>query len=154
MADHRVADVIKFEGEGTNTVFIWKSPIEDFNTMTQLIVQESQEAVFFMNGLALDTFGPGRHTLETQNIPKLRGALEKLSRGRWSTDRRTPLDGSEPFHTGEDRTPYHCQVYFINMAEHMAIKWGTDSKVTYEDPEYHFPLQLGASGEMTLRVGD
>jgi hypothetical protein len=36
----------------------------------------------------------------------------------------------------------------------MAIKWGTDSKVTYEDPEYHFPLQIGASGEMTLRVED
>ena len=65
MAD--VFQIIKHEGD--NSTFIWKSPVEDFNTGTQLIVHESQEAVFFMNGQALDLFGPGRYTLETQNIP-------------------------------------------------------------------------------------
>ena len=60
-----IAQVIKYEGD--NTTFIWKHPVEDFNTGTQLIVHESQEAIFFMNGQALDLFGPGRHTLETQN---------------------------------------------------------------------------------------
>lgn len=65
----QIADVIKYEGD--NTTFIWKSPLEDFNSMTQLIVHESQEAIFFMNGQALDLFGPGRYTLETQNVPKL-----------------------------------------------------------------------------------
>lgn len=60
----QIADVIKYEGD--NTTFIWKSPLEDFNSMTQLIVHESQEAIFFMNGQALDLFGPGRYTLETQ----------------------------------------------------------------------------------------
>jgi membrane protease subunit (stomatin/prohibitin family) len=87
----KIADVIKYEGD--NTTFIWKSPIEDFNTMTQLIVHESQEAVFYMNGQALDTFPPGRHTLETQNIPLLRGALEKPTTGSRSTDGRTPTGG-------------------------------------------------------------
>ena len=53
MAD--LVDIIKYEGD--NTTFIWKHPIEDFNTGTQLIVHESQEAVFFMNGQALDLFG-------------------------------------------------------------------------------------------------
>ena len=48
----QIADVIKYEGD--NTTFIWKSPLEDFNSMTQLIVHESQEAIFFMNGQALD----------------------------------------------------------------------------------------------------
>jgi membrane protease subunit (stomatin/prohibitin family) len=139
----KLADVIKYEGD--NTTFIWKSPIEDFNMMTQLIVHESQEALFYMNGQALDLFGPGRYTLETQNIPLLRAALEKPTKGHRSSDGRTPTDA---------RTPYHCEVYFINKTEQMAVTWGTDSKVTYEDPTYHFPLQIGASGEMTLRVED
>ena len=62
-----LADIIQYEGD--NQTFIWKHPREDFNWGSQLIVHESQEAVFFMNGQALDTFGPGRHTLTTQNMP-------------------------------------------------------------------------------------
>ena len=52
-----IADVIKYEGD--NSTFIWKHPREDFNSLTQLIVHESQEAIFFMNGQALDLFSPG-----------------------------------------------------------------------------------------------
>ena len=96
----------------------------------------------------------GRYTLETQNIPLLRGFMSALSRGPFSTSGKTRLDGSGRGHTADDRTPYHCEVYFINMTEQMAVKWGTDSKVTYEDPQYHFPLQIGVSGEMTLKVAD
>ena len=64
-----IVPVIKYEGD--NSTFIWKHPSEDFNSMTQLVVHESQEAIFFMNGQALDLFGPGRYTLETQNIPRI-----------------------------------------------------------------------------------
>ena len=60
----RIADIIKYEGD--NSTFIWKHPIEDFNYGSQLIVHESQEAIFFRDGHALDLFGPGRYTLETQ----------------------------------------------------------------------------------------
>ena len=59
-----LASIIKYEGD--NSTFIWKHPIEDFNYGSQLIVHESQEAVFFRDGMALDLFGPGRYTLETQ----------------------------------------------------------------------------------------
>ena len=62
--------VIKYEGD--NETFVWKHPIEDFNYGSQLIVHESQEAVFFLNGQALDSFGPGMHTLETDNLPVLK----------------------------------------------------------------------------------
>ena len=127
----QIAEIIKYEGD--NSTFIWKHPCEDFNSLTQLIVHESQEAVFFMNGQALDLFGPGRYTLETQNIPKV-GRL--LSRN-----------------TGEN-TPFHCEVYFINKTVQMAIKWGTDSKVQYVEPTYGFPISIGASGEMSLRAED
>lgn len=126
-----IADIIKYEED--NGTFVWKHPCEDFNSLTQLIVHESQEAVFFMNGQALDLFGAGKYTLETQNIPKLGKLLNRA--------------------TG-DRTPFHCEVYFINKTEQMSIKWGTDSKVQYIDPQYGFPLTIGASGEMSLRVSD
>ena len=126
-----IAEIIKYEGD--NSTFIWKHPCEDFNSMTQLIVHESQEAIFFRNGQALDLFGAGRYTLETQNIPKLGKLLNR---------------------TTGDKTPFHCEVYFINKAEQMAIKWGTDSKVQYMEPRYGFPISIGASGEMSLRAED
>ena len=126
-----ITDIIKYEGD--NSTFIWKHPKEDFNTMTQLIVHESQEAIFMLNGEALDLFGPGRHTLETQNIPMI---------GKYLTD------------TTSGKTPFHCEVYYINKAVQMGIKWGTDSKIRYIDPNSGLPLELGASGEMNLMVID
>ena len=126
-----IADIIKYEGD--NSTFIWKHPCEDFNSLTQLIVHESQEAIFFMNGQALDLFGAGRYTLETQNIPLIGKALNRAT---------------------DDKTPFHCEVYFINKTEQMNIKWGTDSRVQYIEPTYGFPLSIGASGEMSLRAED
>ena len=67
-----LASVIKYEGD--NETLVWKHPIEDFNLGSQLIVHESQEAIFFRDGQALDLFGAGRYTLETQQLP----LLEKL----------------------------------------------------------------------------
>ncbi|MDE6635752.1 MAG: SPFH domain-containing protein, partial [Lachnospiraceae bacterium] len=49
---------------------------------------------------------------------------------------------------------FHCEVYFINKVEQMAIPWGTDSKVQYMEPTYGFPISIGAGGEMSLRVED
>ena len=61
--------VIKYEGD--NRTLVWKHPIEDFYLGSQLIVHESQEAIFFRDGQALDLFGAGRYTLETQKLPML-----------------------------------------------------------------------------------
>lgn len=124
-----IADVIKYEGD--NSTFIWKHPCEDFNLGTQLIVHESQEAIFFLDGQALDLFGPGRHTLETENLPLVGKYLDK---------------------NFDAKTPFHCEVYYINKTEQMAVKWGTDSKVQFIEPTYQFPIQIGASGEMSLRA--
>lgn len=127
----KMIDIIKYEGD--NSTFIWKHPCEDFNTLSQLIVHETQEAVLLLNGQVFDIFGPGRHTLETQNIPLLRNIIN------------IPTDG---------KTPFHCEIYFVNKADQMAIRWGTTSKIQYVDPTYHFPLSIGASGEMALSVDD
>lgn len=127
----KIIDIVKYEGD--NSTFIWKHPAEDFNIFSQLIVHESQEAFFFKDGQTLDAFGPGRYTLESQNIPIL-SSLIKLGTG------------------GE--SPFHCEVYFVNKTVQMAIKWGTDSKVHYVDPESGIPIELGASGYMNLEVLD
>lgn len=124
-----LASVIKYEGG--NDVFVWKHPIEDFNLGSQLIVHESQEALFFRDGQALDLFGAGRYTLATQNLP----ALESLY--------KLPVNSSEVFHS---------EVYFINMTTQMGIKWGTDSKVRMFDPASGLHVELGACGQFSLRV--
>lgn len=126
-----LVSVIKYEGD--NDTLIWKHPIEDFNYGSQLIVHESQEAIFFRDGQALDLFGPGRYTLETQQLP----VLEKLY--------KLPTGGN---------TVFHSEVYFINKSVQMAIKWGTPEKIRYIDPLTGVPLELGASGMMNIMVSD
>lgn len=126
-----IQQVIKYEGD--NSTFVWKHPVEDFNTTSQLIVHETQEAIFFLNGQPMDLFGAGKYTLETQNIPLLRHIIN------------IPTGGVSAF---------HCEVYFINKTEQMAIPWGTDSKVQYIEPIYGFPISIGAGGEMSLKVID
>ena len=126
--DKGLASVIKYEGP--NDVLIWKHPIEDFNMGSQLIVHESQEAIFFRDGKALDLFGPGRYTLTTQQIP----LLENLYKLPTNTE------------------VFHSEVYFVNLVVQTNIKWGTDSKVRMFDPNSGLSVDLGASGEFTLRV--
>lgn len=127
----KITEVIKYEGD--NTTFVWKHPSEDFNSLSQLVVHETQEALFMMNGQALDLFGPGRHTLETENIPLIGKIFNRVA---------------------GDTSPFHCEVYFINKTEQMAMKWGTDSKVQFMEPTYRFPMEIGACGEMSLRAED
>ena len=126
-----ILSVIKYEGD--NSTFVWKHPIEDFYYGSKLIVHESQEALFLLNGKALDLFGPGEHILETQRLPLL-NKVQSL-----------PTGGANPF---------HAEVYFINKAMQMDLKWGTSSRVRFIDPITQIPLDIGASGEMNLMVGD
>ena len=125
----RIVSVIKFEG--TNNVFAWKHPIEDFNTGSQLIVHESQEAVFYKDGKALDLFGSGRYTLETNNVPIMRASFKLPSNAE---------------------SMFHAEVYFVNLTTQMGIKWGTDSKVRLFDPASGLHIEIGACGSFNLRV--
>ena len=102
--------VIRYEGD--NDTFIWKHPIEDFNFGSQLIVHESQEAIFFKDGQALDLFTAGRYTLKTQQLPIL-GELYRLA---------------------TNDNIFHSEVYFINKTVQTAFKWGTADKVRFIDP--------------------
>ncbi len=125
-----LSELIKYEGD--NSTFIWKYPNEDFNCMTELIVHESQEAIFVANGQAADTFGPGRYKLDAENIPILTKLVNTI--------------------TGV--STFHCEVYFINKTVQMSMKWGTDTKVRFVEPTMGVPVELGASGEMNLAISD
>src|SRR3954462_15290712 len=81
---------------------------------SQLIVRESQQAVFYRDGKALDTFGPGRHTLETKNIPLLGGLIN------------LPFGG---------RPPFPAEVYFVSTRDHTDLKWGSAQPLVYRDTE-------------------
>lgn len=126
-----LASIIKYEGD--NETLVWKHPIEDFNFGSQLIVHESQEAIFFRDGQALDLFCAGRYTLQTQQLP----LLEKIY--------KLPTDTEGTFHS---------EVYFVNLATQMGVKWGTDSKVRLFDPASGLHIEIGASGEFNIRVTD
>ena len=129
-----LASIISYDGD--NETLVYKHPIEDFNMGSQLIVHESQEAVFFRDGQALDVFGPGRYELDTQKLP----LLDKLCKLYL-----IPID---------DEMTFHSEVYFVNRATQMGLKWGTDSKVRLFDPASGLHVELGASGEFSIRVVD
>jgi membrane protease subunit (stomatin/prohibitin family) len=96
----------------------------------QLIVRESQAAVFFYNGRAFDAFGPGRHTLKTANIPILTKALS-LPWGLTS--------------------PLRAEVYFTSMRVFPDLKWGTRDPVAFRDAELGL-IRLRAFGMFNIRI--
>ncbi|MDR2301623.1 MAG: SPFH domain-containing protein [Deltaproteobacteria bacterium] len=126
-----VIDLVKYNGP--NSVFAWKFPSEELSTWTQLIVAESQEAVFFKGGQALDVFGPGRHTLSTANVPILAG-LFKL-----------PFGGQSPF---------TAEVWFVNKAHSLDIKWGTPSPIQLQDPKFGVMIPVRSFGQFGIRIAN
>src|SRR5215212_3246014 len=104
----------------------------EFRLGSQLIVRESQVAVFFRDGKALDVFGPGRHTLSTQNIPLLANLLS------------IPFGGKSPF---------RAEVVFVNMADFIGMKWGTPQPVTFRDADLGM-VRLRANGTYSMAVAD
>ncbi|MBE5745142.1 MAG: SPFH domain-containing protein [Clostridiales bacterium] len=121
------------EQEMTNEQLVVRNHIEDFNTKSQLIVYESQEALFYKNGQALDLFGPGKHTLTTENVPIIKKIFGAIFGGK---------------------TPFPCDVYFINKVNVLDIVWGTDAPIELEDPKYPMIVGVRANGQTGIRVID
>lgn len=104
----------------------------EFRLGSQLVVMESQEAVFFRDGKALDAFGPGRHTLETANIPLLTSFLS------------LPFGGKSPF---------RAEVYFVSTKVFTSLKWGTPEPILFRDPELAM-VRIRGFGTFAIRVTD
>jgi membrane protease subunit (stomatin/prohibitin family) len=104
----------------------------DIKMGAQLVVRESQAAVFFRDGRALDTFGPGRHTLSTMNVPLLTKAL------------------SLPFGFN---SPFRAEVVFVNLKTFANQKWGTSEPIPFRDAELSM-VRLRAFGMFSFRVAN
>jgi excisionase family DNA binding protein len=111
----RIFDVIEYPDEMQDEI-VHRFPeqgIGDYRIGSQVIVRESQAAVFFRDGNALDVFRAGRHTITTANIPLLINLIGKAF---------------------NDRTPFPAEVYFVSMKEFANEKWGTPQPIIVRNP--------------------
>lgn len=111
----RVFDVIEYPDEMKDEL-VHRFPEKgsgDFRIGSQVIVRESQTAIFFRDGAALDVFKAGRHTIATANIPLLVGLIGKAF---------------------GDRTPFTSEVFFVSMREFLDRKWGTPQPIPMQTP--------------------
>ncbi|MCI0414178.1 SPFH domain-containing protein [bacterium] len=123
-------EVIQWK-EDTGEDMVWRFPGSDEIKMgAQLIVSESQAAVFFRDGKALDVFTAGRHTLSTMNLP----LLTKLM--------------SWPFGF---KSPFQAEVYFVSRRIFTNQKWGTREPVVFRDTEFKM-VRLRSFGVFSMRV--
>ena len=112
---------------------VYKFPSESLVLGSQLIVNKSQEALFFKGGNALDVFGPGTHTLSTANIP----ILQKLI--------NLPFGG---------QTPFTAEVYYINKVGKLDMKWGTTTPFQITEPRYQIIVKVRAFGQFGIKISD
>jgi membrane protease subunit (stomatin/prohibitin family) len=104
----------------------------DFRLGSQVIVRESQNAVFYRDGKSLDMFGPGRHTITTANLPSSASVMS--------------------FFTGGNNV-FTAEVYFVNMREFTDLKWGTPQPISLRDSELGFARVRGF-GQYTMQISD
>ncbi len=130
----RVFDIVEFVDESGSEIVhrIPERGSGDFRIGSQVIVRDSQAAVFFRDGNALDVFGPGRHTIATANIPLLVNYVGKAFSGQ---------------------TPFKAEVFFVSLREFTDLKWGTPTPITIKDPELGM-ARVQARGSYAIQVTD
>ncbi len=132
----RIFDVVEYPNEMVDEIvhrFPETGPA-DLRMGSQIIVRESQRVVFFRDGNALDTFGPGRHTIATYNIPKVIDFIGKAF---------------------NDRTPFVAEVYYVSMKEFADRKWGTPQPIIVRNPGMGLGVALlQAFGSYSFQVKD
>lgn len=126
-----IIDVIKYDGPPD--VFAWKHPNQEMGTWTQLIVNESQEAILYKGGQAMDRFTAGRHTLSTANIPIISNIVN------------LPFGGKSPF---------TAEVWFVNKLHSLNIKWGTRAPLQLQDPKYQMFVLVRSYGQFGIQIDD
>lgn len=124
--------MIRWAPDDYTTIYAYRYPETNLSTYTQLVVQESQEAILFSKGQIVGKFGPGKHTLNTENLPILRNLFG------------IPFGGKNPF---------TAEVWFVNKTTPYNIDWETDS-MSIHDADYNTQLPLVSKGRYGLRITD
>ncbi len=127
-----IIDLVRWAPQGNQTIYAYRFPETNLSTYTQLIVQESQEAILFSKGQIVGKFGPGKHTLNTENLPILR-SLYGL-----------PFGGKNPF---------TAEVWFVNKLQPYNIDWSID-RMDIHDADYNTGIPLVAKGRYGLKITD
>jgi membrane protease subunit (stomatin/prohibitin family) len=132
-AKAELLDIIEWLDDSNDTL-VWRFPRFDneIKYAAQLIVRQSQAAVFVHTGRIADVFTPGRHRLVTENLPAL----------------TTLMGWKYGFHS-----PFKAEIYFVNTRNFTNLKWGTKNPVIIRDPELG-PVRLRAFGTYVVRVAD
>ena len=132
----RIFDVIEHPSEMKDEI-VHRFPemgIGDYRIGSQVIVREAQAAVFFRDGIALDVFRGGRHTIATANIPKVIDFIGKAF---------------------NDRTPFPAEVYFVSMKEFANEKWGTPQPIIVRNQGFGLGVALlQGFGTFSFQVKD
>lgn len=133
----RVFDVIEYPNEMRDEI-VHRFPETgpgNFRIGSQLIVRESQTAVFFRDGNAMDVFGPGRHTIVTYNIPVL---IDFIGRTLFN-----------------EKQPFPAEVYFVSMREFVDRKWGTPQPIIVRNPNMGLGVALlQGFGTYSFQIND
>lgn len=126
-------DIIEWLDKGHETM-VWRFPRHknEIKNGAQLIVRESQLAVFVDQGRIADVFAPGRYVLSTQNLP----ILSTLKGWKYGFN-----------------SPFKAEVYFVSTKTFTARKWGTKNPIMLRDPEFG-PIRLRAFGNYAIKVTD
>lgn len=124
-------DVVIWDGDPD--IYAWKFPEDNLSTKTQLVVNESQEAVLFSKGKLVGKFSAGKHTLDTENLPLLRELYG------------IPFGGTNPF---------TAQVWFVNKTISLDVKWGTPTPIQLRDPEFKIMVPVRAFGQFGIQIAD
>lgn len=127
-----IIDLVRWTPQGNQTIYAFRFPETNLSTYTQLIVQESQEAILFSKGQIVGKFGPGKHTLNTENLPILR-SLYGL-----------PFGGKNPF---------TAEIWFVNKLQPYNIDWAID-RMDIHDSDYNTGIPLVANGRYGLKITD
>lgn len=124
-------DVIKNTSNGNE--LLWLNPEEDFNTNSTVIVAESEEALFFKDGIIEHVFEGGKYKLSTDNYPFISRIATAFSGGI---------------------STFNCKVYFVRKAHSQEILWGTDSPIQVRDPKLGIATSIQARGSYKIQIYD
>ena len=127
----QLIEVIEWTDDSRDTLsYRWPDEDKEIKNGAQLIVRESQQVQFVAAGQYADLFGPGKHTLSTENIPVL----------------STIYGWKYGF-----QSPFKCDVYYINTRLFTGNKWGMANPVTVRDPDFGV-VRIRAFGTYDFRI--